>query len=388
MAEPQILVTSIPARTFDLGRAVRMAAADRGISVLRLGTEILRRQQGRQRLTPQEYFLHGAHRAELTDAERGMFIGGALSGSLCGALSAKGFQSAAGIYHDKALCDLVLQSFGLPVPGMQAAAGAMRGRLPYPVFSDPAELTRFLDHDALLPLFGKPAKESNSLGACSIVERCGPGRLLLGDGRDVSSAQFAHEVFRHFPKGYVFQDMLRPDPRIIPLTGPVLATARLVTLRVGQRITLLYGGIKWPRKGAMADGPAGNGSLEAAVDLETGKVIRLQDPGRLGGSDLAANPVNNAAVAGQTVPDWTAALDLAVAAHEVFPEQAIFGGDFGLAAQGPVIVELNTHPGMAFYQKTMARGLWNPDLAPRLTEALAEAGHCKPTRTVPLPWPV
>jgi hypothetical protein len=62
--------------------------------------------------------------------------------------------------------------------------------------------------------------------------------------------------------------------------------------------------------------------------------------------------------------------------------------DFGLTDRGPVVVELNTHPGMAFYQKTMARGFWNPDLAPVLTEALAECGHRRPTRKMPLPWNV
>jgi hypothetical protein len=387
MAEPQILTTSVPKRTFDLGRAVRVSAAERGISVLRLGTEIMRRQLGRQELSPQEYFLHGAHRAGLSDAERGMFIGGKLGSRICSALASKGFQSVAGIFHDKALCDLVLRSFGLPAPRIQAAAGALRGRLPYPVIMDPAGLTRFLDHEAALPVFGKPAKASNSLGAISVIERPAPGRLLLGDGREVSSAQFAHEVFRHFPMGYVFQDMLLPNPQIVPLTGPVIATARLVTLRIGSRILLLYGGIKWPGKGAMVDGAASLTSLEAAVDLSTGQIRRIQDPLRLGGTDLAVNPVNNTAISGQMVPDWDAAVALAIAAHEVFPEQRIFGGDFGLTERGPVIVELNTHPGMGFYQKTVARGLWNPDLAPLFTEALAEAGHRSPTRELPLPWP-
>jgi hypothetical protein len=102
---------------------------------------------------------------------------------------------------------------------------------------------------------------------------------------------------------------------------------------------------------------------------------------------MAVNPVNNTAISGQMVPDWDAAVALAIAAHEVFPEQRIFGGDFGLTERGPVIVELNTHPGMGFYQKTVARGLWNPDLAPLFTEALAEAGHRSPTRELPLPWP-
>jgi Sugar-transfer associated ATP-grasp len=387
MQEPPILVTSTPARTFDLGQALRVTAAARGISTTRLGAEIIRRQMGRQRLSPQEYFLFGAHRPGLTAAERGMFIGNALGSRMFNALAPKNF-SIAGALHDKLLCDILLRGFGFLVPHIQAVAGLVPSRLPYSLLSDPAALTRFLDHEAVLPAFGKPVAEAGSLGATSIIARGSPGRLLLGDGRDVSSAQFAQEVFRHYIRGYVFQDMLVPNPQIAGLTGPVLATIRLVTLRVGAKILVLYGGLKWPGKGAMVDGWASLKTLEAAVDLPTGQIRRLQDPQRFGGTDLAENPVNDAPVVGQTVPFWEEAVALAVAAHEVFPDQRIIGGDFGVALQGLVIVELNTHPGMGFYQKSTARGVWNPELAPLFTEALAEAGHRRPTRALPLPWSV
>jgi hypothetical protein len=239
-----------------------------------------------------------------------------------------------------------------------------------------------------MPIFGKPFAGSMSLGAVSIVARPSTGRLMMGDGRDVSTVQFVEEVFRQYSDGYVIQDMLLPHPLMVPLTGPVLATARIVTLRVGNRISVLYGGIKWPGKGAMVDGPASLGSIEASVDLTSGQIIRVQDPRLLGGHSLERNPVTDAPMAGRVVPEWKAAMALAVAAHEAFPEQPILGGDLGLTSNGPAIVELNSRPGMSFFQKTMARGLWNPEFAPRLTEALAEAGHRRGTRAMALPWPV
>jgi hypothetical protein len=271
---------------------------------------------------------------------------------------------------------------------MQAFAGPPRGPLPYPVLQTKAALKTFLDHEAELPIFGKPFAGSMSLGAVSIVARPEIGRLLLGDGRDVSSSRFVDDVFTHYAGGYVFQDMLSPNSLMMPLTGPVLATARIVTLRLANRISVLYGGVKWPGKGAMVDGPASLTSIEASVDIASGRIIRVQDPGRLGGNALERNPVTDAPMAGQEIPGWEAAKALAVAVHEAFPDQPILGGDFGLAREGPTIVELNSRPGMSFYQKTQARGLWNPDIAPFLTEALAEAGFRRPTRAFPLPWPV
>jgi hypothetical protein len=386
MDSTPILVTSLPDRSFDLAQAIRTAAKARNISVARLGVEIMQRHLGRQRLSLNEYFVYGAHRPGLQDAERDCFIGDSLGGRMCSMLGAQRDLSIAGVFRDKILGDLVLRSVGLPIPRIQALAGPPRSRLPYPVLSDPAAVVRFLDHDAQMPVFGKPIAESMSLGATSIVARPEEGRLLLGDGRNVSSRQFVEEVFRHFPKGYLFQDMLLPHPLTVPLTGPVLATARIVTLRVGGKVSLLYGGIKWPGKGSMVDGAASINSVEASVDLATGQVTRVQDPRRLGGNALDANPVTDALMIGQKVPGWEAALDLAIAAHEVFPDQKIVGGDIGLTPEGPVIVELNHRPGMSFYQKTTGRGLWNRDLAPRLTEALAEAGHRRATRQVTLPW--
>jgi hypothetical protein len=387
MAEAPVLVTSLPERSIDLRRAVQVSAAARGISKFRLGAELLQRQLGRQRLTPQEYFLHGAHRAELTDAERDMFIGDELGFRISAELGAKGFRFT-GVFLDKVLCDLVLRSLGFGIPRMQAFAGPPRGPLPYLVLQTRAALKRFLDQEAQLPIFGKPFAGSMSLGAVSIVARPEVGRLVLGDGRNVSSARFSEDVFTHYASGYVLQDMLSPDPLIVPLTGPVLATARIVTLRVQNRISVLYGGVKWPGKGAMVDGPASLSSIEASVDIVSGKVIRVQDPGRLGGHALERNPVTDAPLAGQEIPGWEAVKALAVSVHEAFPDQPILGGDFGLAREGPTIVELNSRPGMSFYQKTQARGLWNPDIAPFLTAALAEAGCHRPTRAFPLPWRV
>ncbi len=388
MAEAPILQIEVPKRRFDLGQALRASAAARRISPVRLTAEILRRRFGRQRLSVEEYFTYGAHRAGLTPAERDAFIGDALGYRMCAALSGTDNSGLSGLLRDKLLCDLVLSRVGLPVASIRAVAQRTPLRLPYPLLTDAASVTRFLDHEAVLPVFGKPSNAFQSIGATSILSRPAPGRLTLGDGRDVSSAQFGQEVFRHFPDGFLFQEMLRPHPEMEAMTGPVVATARLVTLRVGKDVILLYGGIKSPGKGAMVDGSASLSTIEAAVDPATARVTRAQDPYRLGGNDLAANPVTGVQMIGRQVPDWAAAVKLALEAHRLFPTLGVIGGDIALTPEGPVIVELNSRPGMSFYQKVNARGLWNSELAPRLTEALAEVGHRHPTRDLPLPWRV
>lgn len=385
--EPPILLTEVPKRHFDMGQALRAAAAARGVSSLRLSAELVRRRFGRQRLNVEEYFIFGAHQARLTPAERDAFIGDAVGYRMCAALSGTDSSAVSGVFRDKLLCDLLLSRAGFPVPPVQAVASTVAPRLPYRLLPDAAAVARFLDREAVLPVFGKPTTGEQSRGATSIVARPAPGRLLLGDGRDVSAAQFGQEVFRHFPEGFLFQDMMVPHPEMAAMIGPTVATGRLVTLRLAGGVRLLYGGIKSPGKGAMVDGSASLSSIEAAVDAATGRVTRVQDPRRLGGNDLAENPVTGVPMVGRTVPDWAAAIALALEVHRLFPTQGVIGGDYAFTPGGPVIIELNSRPGMSFYQKVTARGLWNAEIAPQLTEALAAAGHRRPTRDLPLPWP-
>ena len=84
-----------------------------------------------------------------------------------------------------------------------------------------------------LPVFGKPLAGSRSVGAVSIIKVQGD-LVELGDGRQVSALVLGNEIAAAFPKGYMFQELLRPHPEIERLSGPAVASIRVFTLWQGR----------------------------------------------------------------------------------------------------------------------------------------------------------
>ena len=72
------------------------------------------------------------------------------------------------------------------------------------------------------------------------------------------------------------------------------------------------------------------------------------------------------AIAGERLPDFAAALDLARAAHACLGDYGILGIDILLSDRGPVVNEANAQPDHSAYQIANGRGVLNPDLLPRL----------------------
>jgi Sugar-transfer associated ATP-grasp len=377
-----ILATRLPDWNFDFGKALSAASQARGISVPRLGLEIYKLWRGRQKLTWQEYFLFGAHRPWHNAESRAEFVGDTIQTALNEALTPAG-QSLQGLISDKLLTDMVLTRAGLPAAPIRAVAVAVEADAPYPLLRDVRELDDFLSTTSL-PVFGKPVHGSRGLAAISIVDRQG-GNMILGDGQSVNRAELAAEILSTFPHGYVFQELSLPHPELARIVGPVIGTVRVVTVRVGRDIVPLYAALKMPGAGQMVDDLSTLTSTLCAVDHQTGRIIRGQDRRKLGGVDLLTNPVTGVDLPGAQIPLWPEVMALARDSHRVLYRQGIVGGDFAITPTGPLVIELNANPRHAMYQKSHARGFWNADIAPVMTEALAGFGHRKRTRDLPYP---
>jgi Sugar-transfer associated ATP-grasp len=376
-----ILTTKLPDWHIDVRQAVRSAAHARGISSAQIAMEIVRLRLGRQKLSWRDYFLFGAHRPSHSEATRAEFIGDRIQTALNFGLAPS--PSLHGLITDKLLTDLFLTRSGLAVAPIRALAVAVDAYSPYPILKSPAELDRFLAQTPL-PVFGKPVHGSRSLAAISIVDRAGEN-VELGDGRHVVRKELVAEIFRNFPKGYLFQDLVLPHPDLARIIGPVIGTVRVVTLRIGKDIVPLYAALKMPGAGQMVDDLVSFTSTLCAVDHRDGRILRGQDRRKFGGINLVANPVTGMELEGVQVPLWPEVMTLAHKAHSLLHRQGIVGGDYAITESGPLIVELNDNPRHAMYQKSQARGFWNPEIAPLLVRALAEFGHRSKTRTLPYP---
>lgn len=379
-----VLVTELGERTYDLPVAIRESAKARNISEFRVRLEMWRLARGRQQIDAMRYFHFGLHRPGVTSADRKTFLGKKPLEAINRAFASRGRRAITGIFDSKTLMTMVMERAGLPVPAILAMYQP-KGIAVWPALRNRDDIARFLLAEATLPVFGKPLDGAHALGAISILERRADGEVLLGNGKAVSVDALVDDIVAVYQKGYLFQELIQPDPRLAALTGPVMASMRIVTLWEESGPKPLYAALKIPGVGAMVDDIASGVNGMAAVDLETGRIIRAQDGNRLGGDELEASPVTGTKLAGAEVPDFHEAVALAVKAHSLFPSQGIIGADITLSDKGLVIIELNANPSQAVYQRAHLKGILRPEFAERFRKALVARGVRDPLKALPLP---
>ena len=385
MAAEPIILSKLPDRHVPIGQALAWAAKKRGVSRWRIGFDIMRRVLGRQKLSPDEYFMLGLHRGEMTDAERDAFLGGRAVTALNAALAGGKRRNLSDLINDKVKTTMVLERAGLPTSEMRAIYVPQGAPGPWPILSSAAAIAAYLLTPGHLPVFGKPLAGSRSLGTISIIAAQGD-QVELGDGRRVNALALATEIVAAFYNGYIFQELLRPHPEVERLTGPAIGALRVLTLWQGGAAVPLYTFLRLPGKGAMAD-DVGSGLANAAafVDLDTGIITRAQHANDLGGTTVDVAPVTEMPLIGVALPDFARAIQLATQAHAMFAQHGVIGTDTVLTDRGPIILELNANPLQSNFQRCSGTGLLNPKYRPLYLAALAEKGITKPQRGLPLP---
>lgn len=368
----QILTHKPEGRWFDFQAATVGAARLRGVSALRIGLEVVLLGRGRGKLTSQEYFLEGAWQGGLTRAERRAFLGLKAGKALNRSLNPVFTPELRQRTEDKLAAANGFMAAGVPMPRrLGVAAAEDPGADGVEWLPSPEALAAFLQRPGSLPCFGKPVFGSTGRGAVSLIGLEKDGAIRLGNGMAVPLAALVQEIWQAHPRGFLFEELQSPHPDLARMIGPVIGTLRVVTIHDGTAPEVLYTVQKMPGKAAMVDSMAGPVGGYAAIDKDTGRIVRLQDRRRLGGTPMEANHVTGAAMVGATMPDFAEALAAACAAHATLPELGLVGTDIFLTDKGPVMTEMNNSPFHSVYQTAFARGLLNPDLLPKLERVRA-----------------
>jgi hypothetical protein len=362
----QILAHKPAGRWFDFQAATVGAARLRGVTPFRIGLEVLVLGRGRGKLTSQEYFLEGAWQSGLSWAERRAFLGLRAGHGLNRSLNPPLTPEQRQMTENKLAAALRLMAAGVTMPARLAVVAAKDPGPGAEWLPTPEALTAFLQRPGVLPCFGKPVFGSLGRGGVSLAGLEPDGKVRLGNGATVQLSALVQEIWQAHPQGFLFEDLQRPHPELARMIGPVIGTLRVVTILDGSQPEVLYTVQKMPGKGAMVDSLAGPIGGYAAVDAKTGRILRLQDRRRLGGTPLEANPVTGAPMVGDRLPDFAEALALACRAHATLPERGLLGMDVFLTDKGPVLTEVNSSPHHSIYQTAFARGVLNDDLLPRL----------------------
>jgi hypothetical protein len=363
---PKFLSHKPPGRRVDIGGAALYAARERRVSTLWIGLEALRLSHGAGGLTQEEYFLEGAWRKGLTWAQRKEFVGIYVNQALNLSLNPPKDSSKTDVVVDKLASASRFGMAGLPQPKVRAVAAKDDPGSDYRWLDGPEATLAFLTAPDNLPCFGKPVHGSTSTGAASFVGIDQSGYLLLGSGERVPAKVVVQEIWEEHARGFIFQELVKPHPDLAFLIGPVIGTLRVATLDDGNGPAPLYAAVKVPAAGAMVDGTAGPVGCTAAVDLASGKVLRVQDRRQMGGTHIDDFPVTGAKVEGAALPDFHQAIELAVRAHRAIGDYGILGADILLSDRGPIVNEVNANPYHSVYQAAFARGILNPDFMPRL----------------------
>lgn len=366
-----VLKTGSISNRLDIPQAMAWVQATYGKGRLRQLAEIAPLSFGPGRMTPRDYYAAALFRPELTPEDRRAYVSDLAGARLNDRLSPNLPLSQHGLFRDKVMATFVLTQAGFPTVPMLALYSTVVEAPATTMLRDVGALARWLQ-DLPAPVFGKPVDGSLGVGGVAIVGTASEG-LLLGDGRVVPADVLAREVARHFARGWMVQPLLRLHPDVAALAGQAAAMLRVTTLRLPGRIETLYTVLRLPAKGAMVDSNTGQSPNGVAFVDESGTILRAQDLWRMNTAPLPHALATGVPLAGYRLPFFTDACRLAESVHRLFPAHGILGFDIALAAEGPVVVEINSNPHHQTFQRSADRGLLNRDFLPRLNAAEAES---------------
>ena len=171
--------------------------------------------------------------------------------------------------------------------------------------------------------------------------------------------------------GYVIQRRLDGNARLARLFGPRLWSVRALVL-AGPSGPIIH---RVVAKIATGNNPADNfwrrGNMLGAIDFETGLINRVV---RGTGTEMSldeAHPDTKRPIVGTLIPQWEALTRLVVSAAEILPGIRTQSWDVALAAEGPVLLEVNYGGDLNLAQLAHGAGV----LDERYTEHLGRCGY-------------
>lgn len=283
----------------------------------------------------------------------------------------KDLAAGTAIIEDKLATETLMRGLGLPCT--QTLAGyAPTAALPDHVatLADAAEITAFLAQTPALPIFGKPRADSLARGAVAIASRNGAGdEITFLNGISAPIASLAAEITADWTSGYLFQPFYQCQSDLRRITGPAMASLRIVTLRTDRGIEPYYAVLRIPSQTAMHDGDTVNTRIWCVIDLKTGAIIRARNPRDAVAPDVTHWLDPDTPLPGYVLPHWDQALANVLRAHQSFPAHGILGWDVFLTDEGALINEVNENPGHV-YQAAAGHGLLTPELSAIYARAL------------------
>ncbi len=325
--------------------------SDRPISSLLL--ELIRLRYGLGRIGASEYLDFRLHMNDLTFEQKRAFGGYRAEAILEETLID---DYARFLSLDKITMYSLLEGYGLPIPKIRAVYGSKR---PSSLFclDSPQALAAYLATSSSLPVYLKPSFGSYGRGNALIVG-FDQGRFVLGDGTTVAIHPFCQSLDERGGLGWLLQEPLVAHSSIAKLCGDKISGVRVHTFMTynGPSLTKVIWKINVGTEDSdnFRDGESGN--LLAAVDIQTGEVIRVVSGMGLKQQVNAPHPKTGAHFVGFCIPYWDDIKSLVCEAHLAFPGFICPGWDIAVCDDGPKILEINFFGDIDLSQRAYHRG--------------------------------
>ena len=336
--------------------------------------EILKLAIGKNKISPEIYFNHALFRPSISKQEKKTYISRVSSTTINNRMAPNQLDNMAALTEDKLLSGSLLAGCGIPATRNTAVYMPDRNFRFIQTLKSADDIIGFITTTKNLPLFCKPMYGSRSLGGVSIVDcaKDNADEVILGNGQKMCAQTLATEIVKHYSMGYLFQELLTQPAGVQAVVGTTAATLKISTVMSEDGPELLYAVWKQPTPGQMIDGGGAGTSGLAHVDIETGKIIRVQEGNLLSGGPITHSVTTGGEILGMDVPNWRQSVDLVLSAHHLFSDHGILGWDIVLTTRGPVINEVNANTGHIIIQLASDQGFWNSQRRSILERGIAE----------------
>jgi hypothetical protein len=202
-------------------------------------------------------------------------------------------------------------------------------------------------------LFAKP---SRGRGGRGMEEWRYDGSGWSRDGAAPIDEAALFEHFRELSKveTYLIQRRLVPHADLADLSGNILTTIRMVTIRnENGDHEATHAAFRMPNGPHAKVDNFHAGGLAAKVDIETGELGPGSDIGlRPDAAWHTTHPDSGAPLEGRKIPFWKETLDLARRAHAALHHWAVIGWDIAIVDDGPVVIEGNSGADLDIIQRS------------------------------------
>ena len=318
---------------------------------LDLVREVMRLQRGRGKLPLHEYVRYRVFENDrLSPEDQSRFITNALCWPITYKVCDMTWQATT---EDKWLCAHILKSSGIRVPETLAVIDRSgRNYLGTRKISTTDDFKSFLKEQRGQPVFAKVNRGICAYGAL-LIDEVEDDRLRLRRQDWIDFQTCFEDLIGDTP--YILQPVERNHAFFDELTDN-LATVRVCILQEDGKVSIPFCVLKLPGGENFVDSFWRQDNMACAVNPETGVIETARTKNAVSTVDHAVHPETGAALLGETLPMWSALLDLVHTCSPIFSPVSYQSMDIALTASGPVLIEINTSGGFDLPQLATGQG--------------------------------